>query len=133
MFSIKFEILIQSDSTILYRAVTEQDQLQRWFAPQVIISQKINTFGAFAFEFELSFKIKIKKLETNKQVIWEVTEGIYDWINSNISFNIKEKGNSSILYFEHSGLTNTTKKEHWDKSWADFMQKLATYCQNFKS
>ncbi|MBN2638798.1 MAG: SRPBCC domain-containing protein [Bacteroidales bacterium] len=132
MFSIDLEVFVQSDSKTVYKAITEQNHLQKWFAPQVIITPKVNTYGAFAFEFDLAFKILIKKIEPYNYIQWEITDGIDDWVNTSTSFTISEENNQVLLKFRHSGLTNTLKKDQWEKSWSEFIHKLSVYCQSLK-
>lgn len=129
MYSIRLETKVNADSTVIYKALTQQDHLQKWFAPQVIIAPVINTFGAFAFEFDLSFRIQIKELAENEKVVWEIIEGIDGWESTLISFSIQKFENYSLVIFEHSLLEDQTKKEKWQNSWNDFLIKLSQYCR----
>lgn len=127
MFSIKLDEKADTTAPVVFKALTDQDALQRWFAPQVIITPIVDTFGAFAFEFDLSFQVRITELNTNR-VSWEVVEGIEDWKNTVISFDILEADNQCQIHFEHKFLKNKEKLEKWQNSWSEFLHKLSAYC-----
>lgn len=125
---IVFEQAIKKPAETIFSCLTEQHHLQRWFAPQVIITPVKNTHAAFAFEFDLSFKILITELEENKSVCWEVTEGIEGWTGSVISFTLTDQAGQTQLQFEHKNLSGDDEKiRKWRQSWNDFLRKLADY------
>lgn len=129
MYSIKLDEKANTSASIVFKALTDQNALQRWFAPQVIITPIVNTFGAFAFEFDLSFQVRITELDSNR-IVWEVVEGIEDWKNTVISFDIIEVDNRCEIHFEHKFLKNTDKSEKWRNSWSDYLHKLSDYCSS---
>ncbi|MBN2615069.1 MAG: SRPBCC domain-containing protein [Bacteroidales bacterium] len=130
MFSIKLNEKAETTAPVVFNALTDQDALQQWFAPQVIITPTVNTYGAFAFDFDLSFRVQITELKPNR-ISWEVIEGIEDWKNTVISFDILEVNDQCEIQFEHKYLKNKNKFEQWQKSWSEFLHKLTIYCSQF--
>jgi len=127
MYSIFFERVIKAPVQTVFQCITEQYHLQRWFAPQVIITPVKNTYGAFAFEFELSFKVQITELDENRKISWQVIEGIDGWTDSVISFEMIPNNEETVLIFKHIKISDKTKLPKWEESWKDFLNKLADY------
>lgn len=127
MYSISLETIIKAPAQSIFQCITDQNHLQKWFAPQVIIAPVTGTFGAFAFEFDLSFKVRITELDDIGKISWEVVDGIEGWVGSVISFEITNQKNKSLVIFKHIGISDKDKLQKWESSWKDFLNKLSKY------
>ncbi len=131
MNSIQLEIKINTLPQIIFNYLTKQDLLQKWFAPQVIFFPKENTTAAFAFEFDLNFKVNIIGICEPKSMEWQVIEGSPEWINSKIKFEISKQKEISILHFYHVDLLESDKVYKWKGSWQTFLNQLANLCEEY--
>ncbi len=131
MTSIQLEIKINTFPQIIFKYLTKQDLLQKWFAPQVIFLPKENTTAAFAFEFDLNFKVNIIEISEPKSMEWQVIEGNPEWINSKIKFEISKQKEISILNFSHVDLLESDKVDKWRESWHTFLNQLANLCEEY--
>jgi uncharacterized protein YndB with AHSA1/START domain len=120
---------INAEPTVVYRYLTEQVKLSKWFAPQVIAVPVEGTTAAFAFEFDLNFKMEIIELKEAKTVKWRCVDGYDEWINSEVIFKINKKEKGTILLFEHNGLTNDEKQVKTIESWEKYLTNLKHYCE----
>ena len=84
------------------------------------------TFGKYRNE------MKVTELTPNKRVKWEcIDTPEKEWMDTNISFDVEEKGERTILLFSHAGwtaVTDTFASCNYD--WAMFMKSLKSYCEN---
>ncbi len=129
-YSVKETIFLNCSPDTLFKFLTLQEKLMLWFAPQVIAVPVEGTVIAFAFEFDLNFKMQITKLEENKFVEWECVDGYQEWLGSKVKFEIVPDENGAILNFLHSGLNNDDKKEKTNESWREYLRKLKGECES---
>ena len=124
MYSISFETSIDAPASVVFETLTNQELLSRWFAPQVIAIAKEGTIAAFAFEFDLNFKVELVKLTPDKLVQWQCVDGYKVWLDSEICFCLEADSGKTKLIFEHKNLVNDEKKEKTTSSWNEYLEKL---------
>lgn len=129
MFSVTIDLRIQSSEHTVFEALTNQNLLSRWFAPQVIAVPVEGTIAAFAFEFDLNFKMELVSLKEDKLVHWKCVDGYKEWLDSEVVFNIETVAGSTLLRFKHSNLTNEEKRDRTIKSWNEYLEKLKKICE----
>lgn len=129
MFSVSVELSIQSPSQNVFEALTNQGLLTRWFAPQVIAVPVQGTIAAFAFEFDLNFKMELITLDKPKIVRWRCVDGYKEWLDSEVVFKLEQLNANTILRFEHGNLANEDKKEKTLVSWKEYLDKLKKLCE----
>jgi uncharacterized protein YndB with AHSA1/START domain len=132
MAIIKLQKTINADAKTIFRFLSEQNLLMQWFTPQAIAIPLQGTVAAFAFESDVNFKMKITEFTPYENIKWECVDGNVDWIESNVSFSIKEidLGKSQFI-FQHNNLNNETKYDLWKSSWKTYLDALTEKCENF--
>ena len=128
MYSVSYEVFIESSPGRVFDFLTIQHLLSKWFAPQVIASPKEGTVAAFAFDFDLNFKMELDKLDKSGLVRWRCVDGYKEWLGSVVEFSFNEKEGGTLLKFKHSGLKNDDKKEKTLSDWIKFLEKLKIQC-----
>jgi len=129
MYTVSNEIKILSPARNVFDALTNQKLLSQWFAPQVIAVPVEETIAAFAFEFDLNFKMKIVSLKRNELLQWLCVDGYIDWLDSEITFRLEPESDGTKVIFKHSKLPNEDKKEKTILSWNGYLQKLKKLCE----
>ena len=129
MFSVTFTFEMNCTAETLFAYLTEQQKLTQWFAPQVIAVPVEGTVAAFAFEYQLDFKMEITKLVPGELVAWECIDGYNEWVGSKVTFEIIKKEGKVMLKFNHSGLAHDDKKEKTTHSWEEYLKKLKKICE----
>jgi len=129
VFSVTIDLRIQSAEHTVFEALTNQNLLSRWFAPQVIAVPVEGTIAAFAFEFDLNLKMELVSLKEDKLVHWKCVDGYKEWLESEVVFNLEKVGGSTHLRFKHSNLTNEEKRDRTIKSWNEYLEKLKKICE----
>ncbi len=103
--------------------------LSRWFAPQVIAVAVEGTIAAFAFEFDLNFKMELVRLLEDKLVHWKCVDGYKEWLDSEVVFKLEPCPEGALLHFEHTNLINDEKEEKTISSWTGYLKKLKQLCE----
>ncbi len=129
MFSVSFDLSIKSPPETVFKALTEQELLTRWFAPQVIAVPVEGTVAAFAFEFDLNFKMELVLLNSNSLVHWKCVDGYKEWLHSEVLFKLIPSSKGTKLHFEHNRLINVEKKQKTTLSWKQYLEKLKKLCE----
>ena len=133
MTSIRLQKSIKSEAKTIFRFLTEQNLLMKWFSPQAIDTPQQGSIAAFAFGSEVNFKVKISELTEFNKLKWICVDGNVDWLNSNFSFTIKKVDrNKCQLFFQQSNIKNEAKLEQWKSSWRSYLDILKEECETFK-
>ena len=127
---IRLQKTVNASAKNIYKALTEQKYLEKWFATEVIAMPKQDTYAAFAFGFSLNFKVYITKLIPDKTIIWEFVTGNVDWENSSIIFELEMQNNNTKISFKQKGLqADAEKLEKWKNSWCEYLNKLKDFTE----
>ena len=129
MYSISVSLEIAASAADIFEALTNQDLLSRWFAPQVIAVPVEGTVAAFAFEFDLNFKMELVQLKKDKMVHWKCVDGYKDWLDSEVVFSFEKVEDHTLIKFKHGNLTNEEKRDKTVNSWHEYLQNLKRLCE----
>ena len=129
MYSVSADINIKASPATIFHTLTNQDLLSKWFAPQVIAVPVEGTVAAFAFEFDLNFKMELSTLIPGKLVRWVCVDGYNDWLDTEVIFKLTEQPGFTKLAFSHNKLKNDDKKEKTGVSWQNYLARLKELCE----
>src|SRR4051812_23419885 len=102
MAEIRHNVVIKATPEKIYKAITTQEGLANWWAKQTTAKPEIGFVNTFTFgTFQNEMKVTI--LNLNKKIEWQFNSSIEEWVDTNISFQLEEKGRRPILPFIHSG------------------------------
>jgi uncharacterized protein YndB with AHSA1/START domain len=138
---IKKTMAIDSSSSVIFRAITEANELTKWFPDHVIFEPKIGGKVRFSFHKEKN------KMDRDYIVEGSIIEFIpnkkisYTWQHKDIpqfpetivSWELEEiEQNKTRVELVHSGFTgkepeNLSSKGH-DEGWTHVMNELSKYC-----
>lgn len=131
---IKHNFKIEAKPEMVYAALISPHGLQSWFCKKGSIESEVGGVHVFSYLKEgqpKTIEMKIEVLELNKKVVWRCVKHELDiWINTSLSFEIKDDG---TFEFIHSGF----KQENCDieryglvsKAWDYFMKNLKDFCE----
>jgi len=97
------QIRINATADKVYRALTTQEGLSSWWTTSVKAEAKVGAILEFRFGEDYHVKIEVINLGENKKVEWKCIEGLEEWPGTNISFELSEKDNMTLVKFAHSG------------------------------
>ena len=88
-----------------------REGLARWWTTNTQGESKVG--GTLKFRFSAGgndiggFDMKVLELQPDARVLWQVVDGPAEWIGTQISFELKQEGDYSIVHVQPPGLEGT--------------------------
>ena len=109
MADIFHRVQMHASPAEVFRALTEQAGLSRWWAR----------------DGKLVVKMRIAEMKDDARVAWQCVEGPPDWIGTDISFDLAEEGDETVVRFGHRNWREATDfMGHCSAKWAYFLFSL---------
>ncbi|MFC3576689.1 SRPBCC domain-containing protein [Streptomyces yaanensis] len=108
----------------VYTALTTVDGLSRWWTEETDGDASLG--GVVRFRFVPGgFDMKVLETSPAERVLWEVVDGPEEWIGTQISFDLKQEGEYTIVLFKHEGWREPVEfMSHCSTKWATFLMSL---------
>lgn len=130
MPDIKHLLEINAPVDTVYRAVSTQDGLARWWTEEVKADTRAGGFAEFWFDDRYYNKMEILDLDPDRRVEWKCLEGDPEWVGTTFNFDIEPKENRTILRFGHNDWREATDFfAHCNYHWGYYMRSLKLYCE----
>jgi uncharacterized protein YndB with AHSA1/START domain len=138
MVDIIHRIGIKSPTAQVYEALTSLEGLSHWWTEEVEGDDQIG--GKIEFRFrsgsgELMGKMvmKVEELNAPKYVRWQCIEGPDDWVGTDITFQLSQQDNQTIVLFGHRNWREAVEfTSHCSMKWAVFLLSLREYVETGK-
>jgi hypothetical protein len=66
--------------------------------------------------------MKVLELDPAKRVLWQVVDGPDEWIGTTVSFDLKQEGDWTLVFFKHQGWKEPVEfMHHCSTKWAVFL------------
>jgi len=76
----------------------------------------------------------VSALHPERRVAWEVVTGPEDWIGTEISFELRQEDDYTILLFKHQGWRQRTEfMHHCSTKWGTFLMSLKSSLESGKA
>ncbi|MCB9747835.1 MAG: SRPBCC domain-containing protein [Candidatus Omnitrophica bacterium] len=132
MADITHKITINTSKEKVYQAIATVDGLKGWWTEHID--------GASAEGQQLTFRfpntgpvMEVLELMTDEFIKWKCVDGVEDWKNTILTFELEEKDNNCELLFAHSGWGDQSEfYAHCSMKWAVFLLSLKEYCETGK-
>lgn len=155
MPNIRHELLIAVSAEKVYNAITSQEGLAAWWAPDTKATAELNSVARFSFGPVYFKEMKITELQPFELVTWLCIAGADEWIGTIISFTLipvdkatglktyseiggqlDQQSNDSIitlLRFQHDDWKAYTPMfAECSYTWAQFLRSLKLFCETGK-
>jgi uncharacterized protein YndB with AHSA1/START domain len=108
----------------VYAALTTLEGLSGWWARDTTGVTEVG--GVIAFRFVPGgFDMKVVELVPGKRVLWEVVEGPAEWVGTQVSFDLSQAGDFTVVLFEHRGWAEPVEfMYHCSTKWATYLLSL---------
>jgi len=133
MVDILHKVGIKSSSPeAAYKALTTREGLSAWWTRDTQGDGAVG--GVLLFRFGAGgFDMKIVALEPAKRVLWRVVDGPQEWIGTTVSFELRQEGDWTILFFKHQGWQAPVEfMHHCSTKWAVFLLSLKALLETGK-
>ncbi|MBL0740351.1 SRPBCC family protein [Chryseolinea lacunae] len=133
MCSIKHLLTIQQQAWPVYASLTTLDGLAQWWTPNV--NGEPDEGGTIRFYFDDYYKeMQVMKNDPAEKVVWRCTEGVEEWIDTIITFQIiKTSEQACTLVFNHDKWVAYSRMFYQcSYDWAMFLRSLKRYHETGK-
>ncbi len=116
----------------VYKALTVREGLSGWWTSDTQGESKVG--GVLQFRFGTGgFDMKVLELQPAKRVRWQVVGGPEEWMGTTISFDLRQEGDWTILFFKHQGWKEPVEfMHHCSTKWAVFLLSLKSLLETGK-
>lgn len=133
MEHIRHYLIINSSIEKIYEALTTQQGLGNWWTDQTIAKPEVGFVNEFRFGPGELKMLKVIGLNSNKSVEWKCVGGDDEWHDTEISFDLEEKDEKTILRFTHKDWKEATDYfGTCNFHWGLFLQSLRMLCETGK-
>jgi len=135
MVDIIHRIGIKSPAARVYDALTTLDGLARWWTEEVLGATQVGGRIEFRFRTKLGellggMVMEVQELNDNKEVRWRCVEGPAEWVGTEITFQLSEQDNQTIVLFGHRNWREAVEATaHCSMKWATFLLSLREYVE----
>jgi uncharacterized protein YndB with AHSA1/START domain len=116
----------------VYQALTTIDGLSGWWTGDARGESRVG--GVLQFRFHAGgFDMKVIELHPDRRVRWEVVDGPSEWIGTEVSFDLKQQGDWTIVLFKHQGWREPVEfMHHCSTKWGVFLLSLKSLLETGK-
>lgn len=91
----------------VYTALTTQEGMQAWWSQHSETQAEVGSVARISFYNNMvTFELKIEELVADEKVVWAVTGGPPDWMNTTITWNLAEENGMTMVNFSHEGFAS---------------------------
>jgi uncharacterized protein YndB with AHSA1/START domain len=116
----------------VYQALTTIEGLSGWWTSDTRGESKVG--GVLQFRFQAGgFDMKVLELHPHRHVRWEVVDGPREWIGTQVSFDLKQQDDWTIVLFKHQGWQEPVEfMHHCSTKWGVFLLSLKSLLETGK-
>jgi uncharacterized protein YndB with AHSA1/START domain len=117
----------------VYEALTTVDALAGWWTQDTRGSSARGDTLQFRFPPVGGFDMEVLELHPADRVVWRVTDGPAEWINTTVHWNLHQAGDYTIILFSHRGWAEPVEfMHHCSTKWATFLLSLKSLVETGK-
>jgi len=138
MVNIIHRIGIRSGSEKVYKAISTIEGVSNWWTEEVEGDDKAEGKIQFTFRTDTGnikgqMLMEVKELNPQQRVRWHCVEGPDEWIGTDVTFDLSEQDNQTILIFGHRNWREAVEfTSHCSMKWAVFLLTLRDYVETGK-
>ena len=125
MANIVHRVEVRGSAEAAYESLGSIEGLASWWTRQTTGDSTSGGVIKFRFGERGGFDVKVIELEANKRVLWQVISGPDEWVDTQISFALKQDGDATAIFFQHRGWREQSEfMHHCSTKWAMFLISL---------
>ena len=109
----------------VYDALTTVEGLTGWWTEHTTGSGD-DVGGVLEFRFPVGgFDMKVLEAQPAERLVWEVIDGPEEWIGTQVSWDLRQDGDYTIVLFKHQGWQEPVEfMHHCSTKWGSFLMSL---------
>lgn len=130
MFDIIHRVGIKAPIAKVFEAISTIEGLAGWWTESTEGSSEVGGTIEFTFKTQSGETIgkmdmKVTELSSHDKVVWKCTDGPEEWIGTDITFELSEADDQTILIFGHRNWKEWVEfTAHCSTKWAVFLLSL---------
>ena len=123
---------IRADPTKVFAALTTEKGLAGWWTKNTKADAKVGATLQFRFG-QGGPDMKVVGLNPNKNVKWKCVSGPEEWVDTDLTFDLKEEDGETVLLFGHRKWKEAGEfMAHCSCKWAYFLLSLKSLLEHGK-
>ncbi|HWA31037.1 MAG TPA: SRPBCC domain-containing protein [Rhizomicrobium sp.] len=133
MVDILHKIGITAPASDVYKALTTNEGLSAWWTHGTSGENTEGGIVRFRFGERGGFDMKVLELQPGKEVLWQVVDGPEEWIGTKISFDLRQEGDWTLVFFKHRNWKEPSEfMHHCSTKWGVFLLSLKSLLETGK-
>lgn len=135
MAAIVEELTIKAAPQRVWKAITQQDEIIRWWAYEARVKPEVGSLGEFRFRPPAgTFHLEVAELDPDKKVRWITRQApAPQWAGTSITWQLTPVQSGTQVAFTHDGFTQADVAfEAVHKVWQYFLVSLTSYLETGK-
>lgn len=126
MYDIRHRIGVEAAPEAAYQRLATIDGLQRWWTTDTRGRSAVGDEIGFHFGGPDRFMtMQVVELDAARRVVWRCADGPPEWIDTTISFDLKQVDGETILNFTHAGWREPVEfMGHCSSKWGSYLLSL---------
>jgi uncharacterized protein YndB with AHSA1/START domain len=131
MSAIVKELTIEATPQSVWGAITESDEIEKWWAYKARVKPEVGSIGEFSFrQGGFVMQLEVAELEQDEKVRWISRQVSPQWAGTSISWQLTPVHNGTRLIFTHDGFDQVDERAH--EAWVFFLASLKSYMETGK-
>ena len=122
---------IDAPAETVYQSLTQPNHLAKWWTHEVTAEPAVDSIAEFRFD-QIVFRMQITDLSPNRRVTWRCIEGMDEWVDTQLSFDIEPRDDREgvMLHFAHRGWESADGGlAHCNYDWGRYLSSLRQLCE----
>ncbi|MFI6297691.1 SRPBCC domain-containing protein [Nonomuraea sp. NPDC050790] len=133
MVDILHRVGIKAPASEVYAALTTVGGLAGWWTADTKgVGDEVGGVALFRFKSD-GFDMKVRELQPDTRVDWEVVGGPKEWIGTHVTWDLDRADDQTIVLFRHTGWAEPVEfMHHCSTKWAVFLMSLKSLVETGK-
>ena len=134
MATIIEERTVEAAPERVWGALTQSDEITRWWANEARVQPEVGSLGEFRFRPPAgTLQFEVAELEQDKKVSWISRQGPPQWAGTSVTWQLAPVQGGTRVVFTHEGFVK--KDESYERTrgnWNYFLDSLKSYLETGK-
>jgi uncharacterized protein YndB with AHSA1/START domain len=134
MSAIVVEHTIAAAPGSVFNALTQQDEIARWWSDEARVKPEVGSLGEFRFRPPAGvLQFEVAELDEVSNVHWISRQGPPSWAGTSVTWQLTPVHNGTTLVFTHDGFAQVDEGyERTRRNWEYFLDSLKSYLETGK-
>ena len=134
MAAIVKELTIEAAPPRVWIALTNPDEITRWWSSEARVTPEVGTLAEFRFRPPAgTLQFEVAALDQGKQMRWSSRQGPPKWAGTSVTWHLDPVHNGTNLVFTHDGFVQVDEAyEQIRRNWEYFLNSLKSYLETGK-